>query len=672
MRHLSPLCAVGFLIAPLLGIASPAGGELTGKVLNADGSPARSAVVYLLVDSNVSNPADPPAATTDDSGAFRFEKAPEVENGIVLGTGANDGAMGFARFSAQRTPEIRLPEATVELTVPLLDPTDKPAADVPVRIRVLGGAQRGAATVFNNIGLPALIHPPFGGKTDSAGAVTFRGLPQGGSLQLDVVDDRYAQLTWENRILLPAKSKARAEPIKLKSAANISGRIKFGPTGKPAAGVRVGAQAEQTGGWGEAITDGEGVYHMRRLGAGRFNAALDLKGELANAWTARAVEGLDLSAGQNKEGVDFTLIEGALISGRVIGEAGEGIPDVPIGVYGPAHPRSGGWVQGGSTSADGSFSHRVPGGEQYIYIQTAQPPKGYQMPAQESQTITVEDGKTAKIEFLLRKALPVSVVMGKVVGPDGAPAAGASIDVLSDQQRFMGGINGAVSAADGSFEVNAPTDRNTIRLRARKGELATRSMTLIKRGQQQVELKLEANALASFVGRVVDERTQPVGGASISLTEMTGMFGFGREIGLSDDDGKFHVDQLFADGNYSISVTMKGYGQTQSAARLSLQPGKQTTLPDLVLRKRDAVVAGILLDEDGNPVSGQRVQISGKTSGANVVTTNSEGKFRDEVVAGEDFSIYVSLKDGRTITKTAKSGDDHIVLDPMTDAKPAR
>jgi protocatechuate 3,4-dioxygenase beta subunit len=656
---------------------SSAGAEdLSGKVFNADGSPARAADVYLLIASDGAKPVEPQVTKTDANGSFRLEQPAGAEQGHVLVISADGGAVGFTSFSTKHPPEVHLPAATLELTVPLLDPTGKPAVDVPVRIRVLGGPPRAGESQNAFLFVPAFAHPPLSGKTDAHGLIQFRGLPPAGSVQLNVEDDRYAQLTWENRILLPRQSQVRADPIKLQAGASISGHVRFGPTGKPAAAVRVAAQSHQdsaTQGWGEAVTDADGVYHMHRLGPGKYNVALDLKGDWGKSWTARAVEGLDLKAGESRDGVDFELIEGALITGRVVGDGGEPIPNVPIGVYGPAHPKTSGWVQSSNTAADGTFTLRVPGGAQDVYIQSGEPPSGYQMPQDKSQTTTVQDGKTASVEFRLAKAAPSAMVKGKVTGPDGNPIEGAAIDLLSNRETFMTGIGALQSAADGTFETSAPTNaRDKVRLRARKGNLATRGAAAIKPGQTQVELKLEANVLASIAGRVVDGRGQPVAGAAIQLSEMTSMYGYGREVGITGDDGKFEIDQLFADGVYNVSASMKGWGQSSIAGKLSLRPGEQTVQDDLVLRKRDALIAGILLDDDGNPVKGQRLQISGKATGTDMKTTDDEGKFRDEVVAGDELRIYVSITDGRTITKIVKSGDDHIVLDPMSDAKAGR
>src|SRR5262249_51473379 len=120
--------------------------------------------------------------------------------------------------------------------------------------------------------LPAEIVPQFTVHTDDDGVASIAGLPLGADVQLEMHDARFAQLGSEDGRRLTAAPVTEAKPIRLAAAASLHGLILYGPTGKPAAGIRVGAQG--TGmerGWGEAVTDAEGHYHMRQLRAGAYN-----------------------------------------------------------------------------------------------------------------------------------------------------------------------------------------------------------------------------------------------------------------------------------------------------------------------------------------------------------------------------------------------------------------
>ena len=65
---------------------------------------------------------------------------------------------------------------------------------------------------------------------------------------------------------------------------------------------------------------------------GKFNVALHLDGQWNRKYTAAAHEGVALDAAQQLAGKDFTLIEGALITGKIVEKAtGKPIVSSPNG-----------------------------------------------------------------------------------------------------------------------------------------------------------------------------------------------------------------------------------------------------------------------------------------------------------------------------------------------------
>src|SRR5207244_2584803 len=131
----------------------------------------------------------------------------------------------------------------------------------------------------------------------------------------------------------------------------------------------------------------------------------------------------------------------------VAADTGRGIENVPIGVYGPAHPNGRGvGVQSVRTNARGEFSVRVPPGEQYLYIMAGGTFGGYVVPDQSGKDVTVEEGQSSDVVWKLSKA--TAGRKGKVTGPDGQPVAGAQIFV-EDDRPFFG--NSLRSGSDGTF-----------------------------------------------------------------------------------------------------------------------------------------------------------------------------------------------------------------------------
>jgi 5-hydroxyisourate hydrolase-like protein (transthyretin family) len=626
----------------------------SGTVVLPDGSPAKGCDVYFFAqDKTESELHQRQEVKSDNEGAFHFDGlAVDPMNCYVIAV-AKGWGMGYDRFLSRKTTQLRLAPA-IDLTVHFVDAQGKPAPDVPICLRALVSQN----VEFAFILFPAKDQPPFAGKTDSEGAVTFVGLPQSTQVQLTVNDDRFAALTFANAIQLPAKSALSPPPIQLHAAASISGKVVFGATGKPAAGINVAAQSQEGG--GSAITSADGTYKLNRLEADKYNVALDLKTEQEKNWTAVAAEGVSIGEGEQKQGVDLSLITGGLITGNVLSKVGgKPIAGVYVGVYGPAHPRSGAWVQNTTTAADGAFSLRVPPGEQYVYLQSAD----QNSEADTSQNVTVVDGKTTTINF--RMTSTVTSISGKIVGPDGAPVSDAEISVTSNSGNSFSPV-GVIRTPDGLFELHEGVDRNGAELRVRAGDLATRTAVKVMPDSRDIVVHLEKNVLASVAGRVVDQDGKPISGVEIQMIIMNGRFGTERPVGVSDENGRYQVDNLFADSKCAVVVQADGFGR-DTTQQLKLKPGEVLKVKDLVLKKRDTFIAGMLLDEAGNPAVGQRITVQSRLTGTASMTTDKDGKFRLAVVKGDKLSLIVQLKDHHLISKSVQAGDQDIMIDPLAE-----
>jgi len=178
-----------------------------------------------------------------------------------------------------------------------------------------------------------------------------------------------------------------APDIRLIQAATIEGRVLR--AGKPASGITVGCQSER--GWGEVKANASGRYRIERLAPYSYNVSTDLTPRQIEAYTARAHEAVVVRLGEHKTGIDFALIPGAVIKGRVTRADGSPAAGIPVGVYGPARPRSGAWVQNVEADKDGYYRIRVPAGAQYVYI----PVEEYG----QSQDVTVKDGEERTVNF---------------------------------------------------------------------------------------------------------------------------------------------------------------------------------------------------------------------------------------------------------------------------------
>ena len=231
--------------------------------------------------------------------------------------------------------------------------------------------------------------------TDASGAFSIGDMPPGAIVGCDVDDDRYAQVGFDQTFKLPTDGSPATGTIRLQAAAELAGRVLR--DGNPVAGIEVGAQStagDDFRGWPDAVTGADGRFLLTRMPAATYNVALKLRDVQQTEFTAVAHEAVSVRAGRKIEGLDFDLIPGAVIEGHLFDAAGKPIASGQIGVYGPAHPRSGAWVQTTFTDATGHYLMRVPEGEQYIYTMDQGEPGA-------NKTLTLQDGTRTVLDLRL-------------------------------------------------------------------------------------------------------------------------------------------------------------------------------------------------------------------------------------------------------------------------------
>ena len=654
---------VKFLSSVILALAilssHAVAADITGKVLDLAGKPVKNATIYYFQYPQNGLPApatrrDAPTTRSDNNGDFHF---PESNgNGELIAT-ADGFGFGMTGNAIERpAAQIHLTPGT-DVTLTFTTAEKKPAVGVAISLGQLVGSQAGGR--MSNFWIPAGYRSPFSATTDANGVCTISGLMQGGQASFSVDDDRFAALTYRDRVMLASAPKTQADPIQLLLAGTISGKITNSTTGASAAGIIVVAQSNESGST-PATTAADGTYIIKQLPPGQYIVALQPNQEVGKSWTAKAVENIGIAAGAAKAGIDLSLIPGVMLSGSVVAaDDGSPIAGVPIGIFGPAHPRDGGYDDNTSTDAAGHFAVRVPPGEQLVYIMSDTPADGFGRPSPDNRTVTIADGGTASVEFRLPRVL-MSPIKGKVVDEGGNPVGGALVYAASDQSPMFQN-NPITAGADGTFQTMPMIRAGRIEIRARSNDLATPKAQIVTRtSSPNVVIQLVKGALGSISGRVVDAQGQPIKGARIELITQSARFSFGSDSGATDENGNFKANSLWADSNYSVEASCNGYGQA-SSTQLHLQPGQTTTMHDLTLYKRDSTVAGVLLDRDNKPVAGQRIYVNGPRTGYNNLTTDNDGKFSCSVVSGDRLTVFYNVGRGYN-RQSARAGDQNIML----------
>ncbi|HLL91053.1 MAG TPA: carboxypeptidase regulatory-like domain-containing protein, partial [Tepidisphaeraceae bacterium] len=625
MRDTRSLTAI---VALVLAAATAARAELTGRVLSDDGKPVAGARVHAVAESGHHRvPAVRSAeGVTDAGGRFALTPPPTTTptgadrpQPVKLVAVADGHGVGLATAgpAVAAAVDITLPPACA-LTATFVGIDGAPLAGVPVRVeRITSPPPDGAgAFVFGNLLTMPEDDARWIATTDAAGAVTFEDLPQGARVWLSPVGDRFAHLGWKETISLPLIPTHAAKPIVLRPAATVAGRVTR--DGRPVAGVEILAAArhEEDGGngSGSAVSGADGAYRIVRLPPGQYTIAAQLNDSpLAADVTAVARQAVQVTTGAVVDNQDVALMPGTVITGQVTDDAGGPVPDVPIGIHGPAHPRDAGGVQVTRTAADGTFRARVPPGEQYVYVMTTQI-KGLVVPEVDSgrsRTVTTRDGGgPVTVDFQFKRAGPDAVVNGKVVDEAGNPVAGAVVRVEGASQHFPHTVQ---SDDAGAFVLSRQPGDQSMKVRARKGDLAT-ATAVVPGKDGPLVLTVRRNALAGVRGVVRGADGNPVAGAKVMLDESFGQYGIGRDVGVTTADGTFAVPGLWADGNYSIRATADGFGQAY-APRLKLTAGQVTVLEPLVLKRLDATLAGVVIGADGEPAVDARVRVNGQRTG---------------------------------------------------------
>jgi protocatechuate 3,4-dioxygenase beta subunit len=647
----------------LLSAAEVAAGvEVKGRVVDPEGNPVKGAKVYAIQpDEEWEVVKD--AVTSDAGGQFVLRNVEDnsMRRGVAAATAGGFG-IGAVVIQKEKPIEIRL-SPPIEVTVPFVDEEGKPLRDLMFRT--------------HQIGFPSLdfrygtyVRPPkdmqlFRGRTDGNGELRLGGLPRGGRLWLAVDDERFARLSVDSTFILSDEEAMRAAPMKLVKAASVKGRLTH-ENGKPAGGIEIGANPVSSGtGWSKGVSDDEGFYELKKLAPGEYYILPRIKDkQLRKLWCA-PWEKIKLSVGEQKRGVALKLISGGVIKGKVTAaDNGEPIKEMHVGLYVGGKPTSGEPVNATTTEVDGSYLIRVPPGEHYLYLMISVAPEGFSMPAQKDRIVRVADGQTVEEDWKLPRGPKNPLVSGRVVDEDGKAVGDCTIWIEPWESRNrLSYPYEAQSAADGSYQFKLLYPQ--VKVRAKKNQMATPAAVVVKGNEdQQLDLKLESNALAGISGMVVDARGDLLVGAKIRLNiNQGGMMG-GLAMASTGRDGTFKIEGLWPDGWYSANITAPGRGEYKSG-KLELKPGEILDLGKVQLKDIDSFISGTVFDANGNPAAGIRVSINGTKMTPLVQTqTDREGKFRIPAVRGDTFDLFVNFGEGSISSRKVTAGEENIQMFP--------
>jgi RNA polymerase sigma factor (sigma-70 family) len=656
--------AVNQVAAAPAAHASATASVIAGRVITSDEKPVAAArVMFIHTLENATRIVG--ESTSDSDGNFQFAAAQNQGRFVLVH--ADGFGLTAAAISPEHSPDepmevVMLPPT--DLHVKLILPDDKPAAGVSVSPKYIRAQPPDfSMSVYWILELPAEIAEKYTATTDDRGMCVISGLPAEGSTSLQTRDERIAQVTSGRAVNLGDPQATREWLIRVHPGGGFRGRV-IGADGKPAAGMRVAAQTTNESllhGWDDDITDADGRYHLKQLPAGKYNVALDIQEELSKKSTAAAIENVALGAGETATTPDVKLIAGALLTGRVtVKEGGTPVPNVPLGIYGPAHPRSGAWVGNTTTGADGTYALRVPPGTQYVYFSGGMP-IGFEAEGSTGGEITVADGAIGTVNFELRRTRGTTL-NGRVVDPDGNTVGGATVCIGRPSNEVAGTLFDTVKTdADGKFTVPVATEGTELRARKGRHWITPKPFTLGRSGAKDVTLVVYKDARSSARVRIVGPDTKPMPGLRVEVSAWNQHAGYSIDERTTDADGWCVFKRLAPDTRHSARVeSPRGFGTGNLDLRL--EPGKPSD-HQIEMVRADSFVGGIVLDDKGQPLPDVAVIMSGPRTAWQETSSDAAGRFRfDNVVAGEQVHIHARENDPGEPHTTALAGREDVAI----------
>lgn len=456
--------------------------------------------------------------------------------------------------------------------------------------------------------------------------------------------------------------------IPLSRGETVSGRV-VGPDGKPvmAALVRIGRDGTTT------TTGKDGLFRFDDVsvrGAQPFGAASTLSVD-APGFEAQA-------AAARFSGAPVTVRlkpSAARLSGVLRDQTGRPAIDAVVRVTGGAVTR---WVV---TDPTGRFEI------------TGLPAKGGRLQAlgrDGSSLETAVSVGTAPLAFTLGRA---GAIEGRVTQIDSGRVV-ASVKVTA---RASGSTVLARTGVDGRYRITGlPQGSYRLTFDEKRFVLLERREVELAAGETKT-LDIALTPAVTLVGRVSDEKGQPVAGARGALapgseTRMGMMFRvMGRESEAnaggftSGLDGTFRATRLAPGTNQKLTVTHPDF-ERRVVAGLDLVPGAPRPLSIDIVLSPGYALAGVVKDKEGKPVEGAEVTLNQSVTmtggrGGNVVSfssiqsvrprgeTDFEGRFGFKGLSAGDYDVTVS-KSGytRSVSNGVKAGEGsaplEVVLNP--------
>ena len=143
---------------------------------------------------------------------------------------------------------------------------------------------------------------------------------------------------------------------------------------------------------------------------------------------------------------------------------------------------------------------------------------------------------------------------------------------------------------------------------------------------ETVDIQLIPGMILS--GKVADVEGKGIPDAEITLTFWNSGSGYGtREVTEINGDGYYRIRAVPPGHRYSVTATAEGYGEQYVLFNTTEAVDDGMELEPLVLAAADRSLSGVVIDVEGKPVAGVRVNAYGRGQPRRNTTTDEQGKF---------------------------------------------
>jgi len=493
-----------------------------------------------------------------------------------------------------------------------------------------------------------------------------------------------------------AQSPAKQQPAKTPRG-SVSGRVTI--KGKPAPGVVVGLRKDAIESaydpYSKAVTDAEGIYRITNVSAGAYVITIAAPAYVPSNFGDR--KSVVLTEDENVEGINFSLVRGGVITGKVTHADGRPVIQHQIEIYtlaaldrrGPEQPPFP--TMNGQTDDRGIYRvfgiapgrYKVAAGrgnEGYAGFSPSQP--NYKQvfhpdaddPAK-ATVIEVSEGSEAKdIDITLGRAVQTFSVSGRIINSEtNGPVPNLRFSLqrlLGPRVEFVNTV--AASNARGEFIVEGliPGKYSTVLFQSEGSDLRAEPTTFEIVDQDVSDVTVKLSRGASVSGLVVLESEDK--SAARKLTEMfvrgyvpvAPGSGYGNAVSSSiAPDGTFRLAGL---ANGIVNIALSGTGSPyppkgfsivrierdgMPAPRIEIKEAEQVTGVKIVIGYGTATLRGVVKLENGPLPPGARVFVRLTNPGETVnhirpPVVDQRGNFLIEGVPAGQYEITASVFGG--------------------------